>query len=243
MRNLKSRKSLKFTLIELLVVIAIIAILASMLLPALGKARDKAKSSNCTNNVKQINLAIGMYLNDNGDFFPAGLQNSGDYQTYWPARLYQAKYFGSYKIFKCPSMAGPRSKDIDPVNPDMYLLGYGGSNYTFINTPTAVKPQMKLSNKIYKKPSRCLIIGDSPHVGDTLWYGAPANAAARAFQLWHPDNWNFRHMTNRYANMGYADGRVAAHDSRSVIGMSGVAGDTERWIYLNGWPSTPLTSF
>ncbi len=69
-----------FTLVELLVVMAIISILAAMLLPALTKAREQARSVSCRSNLKQIGLAMGMYQADYDEFFPT-LANAG-WQSY-----------------------------------------------------------------------------------------------------------------------------------------------------------------
>ncbi len=108
------KKLAAFTLIELLVVIAIIAILAAMLLPALAAAKRKAQRINCTNNIKQDELAFKTWAVDNGDKYPMGVSSTeGGCQEYMTAALaptYSASMFvcmsnevTTPKLLLCPS--------------------------------------------------------------------------------------------------------------------------------------------
>ena len=207
--NLRSRN---FTLIELLIVVAIISILAAMLLPALNKARERARIATCTNNLKQLGLGNLQYTADFEDYLPAGWQATNDYPSLHSRILIDRKYVSAKSFFDpgfdfAAGQGDPKNKTsilFSPKNEESYLFLHYGVPQDRVST------YLKISRVRF--PAKKVMLGEN---GQEYSYGWVGNFNC-GFEYWQ----------------GFHGGRTTAPMSaRENLGLNG---EFPNLLYIDG---------
>jgi prepilin-type N-terminal cleavage/methylation domain-containing protein/prepilin-type processing-associated H-X9-DG protein len=239
--NCRNRKA-GFTLIELLVVIAIIAILAAMLLPALAKAKEKAKAAQCISNQKQIAVGYMLYAGEKDDYLPLAAVTAGanDCPSEWFFEI--SPYIGNNKnntnwstvngtntVIVCPS-AKVMNSMTDPNIPGISTYGGYGHNYMYLGYTVDYTGRKKLGT--VSKPAECTFNGDTtdPTPGTAI-----TSANFYQFGYIYPPNrggnitLNQAVRHNRGGNYAWADGHVARNTGQA---MYNGANGKRNWFYM-----------
>jgi prepilin-type N-terminal cleavage/methylation domain-containing protein/prepilin-type processing-associated H-X9-DG protein len=156
-----------FTLIELLVVMAIISILASMIMPALGKAKEKGITIFCLNNLHQLGVAMEMYGDDSNDRMPTSyadilMKGQGGFNTPSPSNAWTAAlqpYYGqNTNVLRCPALSSR-------YNQSGYSYFMGSVAFSVLAGGTQVQPASVILRSI-NTPSFYVLSGDCNYASD-----------------------------------------------------------------------------
>ncbi|MCX7871650.1 MAG: type II secretion system GspH family protein [Verrucomicrobiae bacterium] len=236
--KLKYKENQGFTLIELLVVIAIIAILAGMLLPALARAKESGRKISCTNNMRQIALALLMYADENEGFYPRRLSPTTQPGA-WPAVLREG--YKDIRVLRCPSDGlNPATITSSPNQADAAPRSYiiNGFNDYFETTVSNVTvgnlsgiTGMSMRESAIKEPSNTIVFGEKETQSQHYYMDFLETSAGNDFEEVEQS----RHMGqtgNRGgggSNYAFADGSVRYYKAGKTLSPLNLWAVTDKW--------------